>query len=71
MKTSEKSMYKEIEVDLLNRLKNQTDSRMASADEVVIAWLLGEIKDLEARIWSNDNVDQSTNTKGAGCGISR
>lgn len=59
-----------IEVGLLNRLKNQTDSRTVPYFPRFIAWVPIDIEDLDERIWSNNNVDQSTNTKGAGCGVS-
>jgi len=50
MKTSETQMFKEIEEDILSRLKNQTDSRQASTDEVRIAWLIGEIQRMEGHL---------------------
>jgi hypothetical protein len=50
MKTSETQMFKEIKEDILSRLKNQTDSRQASADEVRIAWLIGEIQRMEEHL---------------------
>ncbi len=43
-------MFEEIIEDIRERMSEQTDSRMASADEVRICWLIGEVENLREEI---------------------
>ena len=50
MKTSETQMFKEIQENIISRMKEQTDSRQASGDEVRLCWLLSEIQRMEEHL---------------------
>jgi predicted P-loop ATPase len=44
------NMLKEIKNDINNRMSEYTDSRQPTADEVRLAWLVGEIEELNRRL---------------------